>query len=286
MNHTINLRRNRSWIYVVIVMFIFLGLFTFMTSNIYMGKEEKVFQTQRHKRLPLTATSTIEIHKWSYNPDKHFAIAMLSIDGEDDVNLSFKAYEESNANTELPVKVLYHHNQNVVVSIGHLSNNWGAIALDVYDQNEENNLMDVEDIQTGNVDNTSENQTKTLVTTLYTDQRKTKPVSDLDVKDKDQYTVMFTKSAIRDSKNEIERYDAAIKQAYHEKQKIKGEIQKLKEEMRYQTKEEINNTKSAISAKESNIDEINRTIEGYKYAKDNEKEKIKNLNEKINSITG
>ncbi|MBD8114620.1 hypothetical protein [Priestia megaterium] len=62
-----------------------------------------------------------------------------------------------------------------MVRISDLSPNWEALAFDLYQENEEKETVNVDDVTSDSeTDSTEEIDAHALITTLYSDQRKTK----------------------------------------------------------------------------------------------------------------
>ncbi|MBA9041765.1 hypothetical protein HNP21_004895 [Bacillus aryabhattai] len=97
------------------------------------------------------------------------------MDQTDEEEVSFVAQEKANPNIKLPVYLVYEDDGYYVVRINDLSSNWEALAFDLYQENEEKETVNVEGVtRDSETDSTEEIDAHALITTLYSDQRKTK----------------------------------------------------------------------------------------------------------------
>ncbi|AVD54529.1 hypothetical protein [Priestia filamentosa] len=58
-----NLRRKRSWMFSLIMAFMFLGFFTFLTSKVYIASDEKLYHTEMGKTLDLSSSGTVNVRE-------------------------------------------------------------------------------------------------------------------------------------------------------------------------------------------------------------------------------
>lgn len=283
-NDGVNLRRKKSWVYGVIIMFLFLGFFLFLTSKIYMKTEEKLFHTELNQPVKISSTGKITVLNMEYNPSKDFIIFEFKIEGEGDVGFKFSAQEKVNPNAKLPVKEIYKEGNNYVVEVRELSKNFGAVALDVYYKNSEKESVNVRKFieePTVNVEeNSNQQNVDHLLRTVYSDQRKVKINDDLLVKNKKEYEVFFIENEKEELKAKIKRIDEISKNEESNIRELGQKIDDLKAEMKYQTQSEITETQSKIVNLESKVKESERNIKVFVDEKKSALDKMKKLEQK------
>ncbi|MEM5611008.1 hypothetical protein AAHB63_14075 [Bacillus thuringiensis] len=133
-NSGVNLRRKKSWIYGLIVGFILAGFFLFFTSKLYVPYEEPVYHTELKKPVALFGSRTMTVERRAYNPAFRTIEMFLHVEGGDGEKYQFQAQEKANPNLQLPVKVVYQDDENIVVQVKELSRKWQAVALDVFEK--------------------------------------------------------------------------------------------------------------------------------------------------------
>ncbi|PEA24250.1 hypothetical protein [Bacillus nitratireducens] len=284
----INLRRNKSWIYLAIISFLFLGFFAFLTSKIYMPNDEKLFHTETNKVIKLSGMGKLIVEKREYNPHKNFMEIRFRIEGYEETGFTFKAQEKGKPGVQLPVKVLYEENGNYVIEVKELSPNWGALALDIYNKNSEKEQMDIrkftQDVNEYEEEITSTKSPNKLVQTIFTDQRKTKANDELLAEDKKTYELDFIERDKKDIETKIENYGKAIKLEEENGKTVYEKVKELKDEMKYQTEAEKTETQSKISSLESKIKSSEKNVELFKGEQKIARDKIKKLEQKAQEI--
>ncbi|OJD61178.1 hypothetical protein [Bacillus sp. NH11B] len=284
----INLRRNKSWIYLAIIGFLFCGFFAFLTSKIYMPNDEKLFHTETHKVIKLSGMGKLIVEQREYNPHKNFIEIRFWIEGYEETGFTFKAQEKGKPGVQLPVNLLYEENGNYVIEVKELSPNWGALALDIYNKNSEKEQMDIrkftQDVNEYEDENTSTKSPNKLVQTIFTDQRKTKANDELLAEDKKTYELDFIERDKKDIETKIENYGKAIKLEEENAKTIYEKVKELKDEMKYQTEAEKTETQSKIASLESKIKSSEKNVELFIGEQKIARDKIKKLEQKAQEI--
>lgn len=270
----INLRRKKSWMYVSILTFLFLGFFSLLTSKIYIKTEEKLYHSELKKSIALSGTRTAFIEERQFNPEKHFMEIVMRIEGGDDDKLEFIAQEKARPNVKLPVKTVYRENENFVLQIQDMSSNWEALAIDIYDVNSS-------DVTLQDMDIKKEDDSKNVfIKTLFADQKKTEVNAKLTEKTKESYALQFISIEKNDIKEKMKKIDTFISLQSKQEKHLRDEIGEMKYGMKYQTDNEKIDTESKIASKESMIAQMNQGVEEYKKELEDMKDKIKKLEEK------
>ncbi|MCJ7983189.1 hypothetical protein CN367_01675 [Priestia megaterium] len=174
-DYRFNLSCNRSWKYTESLIFFFIGFSSLLTSKFYLQTEDPLYHTKTYEAVSSNITGTVMIEKRVYHPATDSLDMVIKLDQTDEEEVSFVAQEKANPNIKLPVHLLYEEDGYYVVSINDLSPNWEALAFDLYQENEEKETVNVDDVTSNSeTDSTEEIDAHALITTLYSDQRKTK----------------------------------------------------------------------------------------------------------------
>ncbi|MFP3886148.1 hypothetical protein U8V97_11780 [Priestia filamentosa] len=272
-----NLRRKRSWMFSLIMAFMFLGFFTFLTSKVYIASDEKLYHTATGKTLDLSSSGTVTLEKRTYYPAQHQVEMVLKMDQVDDENFQFKAQEKANSGVDLPIKVLYQDDGYYVVRVKQLSSNWEALAFDLYQKPVQEESVDVE----GSEEKTEEEEPEDeLVQTISSDQSKTSTRPEKSSKDMQAYGLLVIEIQQKEVKKKMKSYEKAIGVEMKNQRALRKEIGELKADMEYQIETEKAETEAQISLKEDEIRMKEESIQLYKDEKKMLKEKLKKLNEK------
>ncbi|MGS0534316.1 hypothetical protein ACU80C_31545 (plasmid) [Bacillus mycoides] len=277
----INLRKNKSWVYLTIISFLFLDFFAFLTSKIYMPNDEKLFHTETNKVIKLSGMGKLIVEQREYNPHKNFIQIHFRLEGYEETGYTFKAQQKANPGVQLPVKVLYEENGKYVVEVKELSPNWGALAFDIYNKNGEKEQMDIrkftQDVNEYEEENAATKSPNKLVQTIFTDQRKTKANDELLAEDKKTYELEFIERDKKDIETKIKNYGKAIKLEEENAKTVYEKVKELQDEMKYQTEAEKTETQSKIKSSEKNV-------ELFKGEQKIAQDKIKKLEQKAQEI--
>ncbi|MFP7487646.1 hypothetical protein SFC65_26195 [Priestia filamentosa] len=272
-----NLRRKRSWMFSLIMVFMLLGFFTFLTSKVYIASDEKLYHTATGKTLDLSLSGTVTLEKRTYYPAQHQAEMVLKMEQVDDGNFQFKAQEKANSGVDLPIKVLYQDDGYYVVRVKQLSSNWEALAFDLYQKPVQEESVDVEGSEEKTEEEEPENE---LVQTISSDQSKTSTSPEKSSKNMQAYGLLVVEIQQKEVKKKMISYEKAIGVEMKNQRALRKEIGELKADMEYQIETEKAETEAQISLKEDEIRMKEESIQLYKDEKKMLKEKLKKLNEK------
>ncbi|MFP7176267.1 hypothetical protein [Priestia filamentosa] len=272
-----NLRRKRSWMFSLIMAFMFLGFFTFLTSKVYIASDEKLYHTETGKTLDLSSSGTVTLEKRTYYPAQHQLEMVLRMDQVDEEDFQFKAQEKANSGVDLPIKVLYQDDGYYVVRVKQLSSNWEALAFDLYQKPVQEESVDVEGSEEKIEEEEPEDE---LVQTISSDQSKTSTSSEKSSKNMQAYGLLVVEIQQKEVKKKMKSYEKAIGVEMKNQRALRKEIGELKADMEYQTETEKAETEAQISLKEDEIRMKEESISLYKDEKKMLKEKLKKLNEK------
>ncbi|MEH7041087.1 hypothetical protein COE80_02555 [Bacillus pseudomycoides] len=283
-NNGVNLRRKKSWIYGLIAGFMFVGFFGFFTSKLYLPYEEPVYHTELKKPVTLFGNRTMTIEKRAYDPASHTIEMFLHVEGGDGEKYQFQAQEKANPNLQLPVKVVYQDDENMVVQVKELSPKWQAVALDVLEKNNRDVTVETKQKAEGENETSKEDEKQTFLKSFFSDQKKTEIEEGISQKSKGDYAKVFIGMKQKILKEKVKQYDEVMKQETSKQTEWQKQITEWKNDSKYQTETEKMETDAKINSKETNISQSKEKVELYKWEQGQLKEKIKKLDEKAKDI--
>ncbi|WP_257131945.1 hypothetical protein [Bacillus pseudomycoides] len=234
----VNLRRKKSWIYGLIVGFIFVGFFVFFTSKLYLPYEEPVYHTELKKSVALFGNRTMTIEKRAYDPASHTIEMFLHVEGGDGEHYQFQAQEKANPNLQLPVKVVYQDDKNLVVQVKELSSKWQAVALDVFEKNNRDVTVETKQKNEGENETSKEDDKQTFLKSFFSDQKKTEIEEGISQKSKGAYAKVFIGMEQKILKEKVKQYDEVMKQETSKQTEWQKQITEWKNDSKYQTETE------------------------------------------------
>ncbi|HDR7495258.1 TPA: hypothetical protein QCX40_006023 [Bacillus cereus] len=279
-NNGVNLRRKKSWIYGLIVGFMLVGFFLFFTSKLYVPYEEAVYHTELKKPVALFGSRTMTVERRAYDPASHTIEMFLHIEGGDGEQYQFQAQEKVNPNLQLPVKVVYQDDENLVVQVKELSPKWQAVALDVFEKNNRDVTLETKQKTEEEKEVSKEDDKQTFLKSFFSDQNKTDVEEGISQKSKGSYAKVFIGIEQKTLKEKVKQYDAMMKQETSKQTQWQEQITEWKNDSKYQTETEKMETDAKINSKETNISQSKEKVELYKWEQGQVKEKIKKLDEK------
>lgn len=278
----INLRRKKSWIYILIIMFLFLGFFSLMTSKIYMEPINKNYHTNINQPIRLSSISMLTIQRWEYNPKDNFMEVVLKFENPDS-EFTFESQEKINPKISLPIKTVYKDKENYVLHIKEISVNWEALALDIYQVNNQKVRIDFDSINKNQEEDSSVRE-KTLLRSVFTDQTKIVTNTNLKIKDYEAYHARILNMEQENIKEKIKKYNLAIELEHKNQTEIQTEINEMEDELKYETDEEKMNIQAKIASRNEDFTRSAETIEEYKNIQEKLTAQIELLDEKVNDI--
>ncbi|MFF2597394.1 hypothetical protein ACFVSZ_29215 [Priestia megaterium] len=280
-DYRFNLNRNRSWKYTAVLIFFFIGFLSLLTSKFYLKTEDPLYHTKTYEAISSNITGTVKIENRVYHPANDSLDMVIKLDQTDEEEVSFVAQEKANPSVKLPVQLLYEDDGYYVVRVSDLSPNWEALAFDLYQENEEKETVNVDDVTSDSEsDSPEEIDAHALITTLYSDQRKTKSEEGKGTKSKQEYALLVNDLEKQFVKKKMKNYEKAIKVEAKHKRQTQQEMNELQRDMKYQVQEEKADTESKIAMKKDAIQSSDASIQLYKDEQKSLQEKLQKLNEK------
>ena len=233
-DYRFNLNRNRSWKYTAVLIFFFIGFLSLLTSKFYLKTEDPLYHTKTYEAVSSNITGTVTIENRVYHPAINSLDMVIKLDQTDEEEVSFVAQEKANPSVKLPVQLLYEDDGYYVVRVSDLSPNWEALAFDMYQENEEKETVNVDDVTCDSEsDSPEEIDAHALITTLYSDQRKTKSEEGKGTKSKQEYALLVNDLEKQFVKKKMKNYEKAITVEAKHKRQTKQEMNELQRDMKY-----------------------------------------------------
>ncbi|MGW9102693.1 hypothetical protein ACWGPZ_28410 [Priestia megaterium] len=133
-------------------------------------------------------------------------------------------------------------------------------------------------------DSTEEIDAHALITTLYSDQRKTKSEEGKGTKTKQKYALLVNDLEKQFVKKKMKNYEKAITVEAKHKRQTQQEMNELQRDMKYQVQEEKADTESKIAMKKDAIQSSDESIQLYKDEQKSLQEKLEKLNGKEQNL--
>ncbi|MFE8064644.1 hypothetical protein [Priestia aryabhattai] len=263
------------------LIFFFIGFLSLLTSKFYLKTEDPLYHTKTYEAVSSNITGIVTIEDRVYHPANGSLDMVIKMDQTDEEEVSFVAQEKANPNIKLPVHLLYEDDGYYVVRISDLSPNWEALAFDLYQENQEKETVTVDDVTSDSeTDSTEEIDAHALITTLYSDQRKTKSDEGKGTKNKQEYALLVNELEKDFVKKKMKNYEKAITVEAKHKRQTQQEMNELQRDMKYQVNEEKADTESKIAMKKDAIQSSDESIQLYEDEQKSLQEKLQKLNEK------
>lgn len=285
--------------YKLLVVTVGLLLAVFLTSKSWMYDDEPIAQTAFHTDIQGLDQTNLRLNSWEYNPEKLLMeVSITTIHrGSDPIQPSYSfAARERNATEEYPVEIVFYDNDNIVIQIKEVEEDFEVVGLYVREHRDEKILRreraEQESNLAGNInqdgDRKEEGQeAKPSEKLLVGDYRTIKVNHELDNKDQIQYQIEYVElelTQIERQRSNIKENEIILQNELIEQLNV--EISELEAEKEYQVENEKQETDAFIESKNKAIDQAKQEIE--KLEKDLEiiDEKEQQLLKKLKNLTG
>ena len=171
---------------------------------------------------------------------------------------SFRAISKENTNKELPIEVVKLEDGNIVLLVT-TPKKWSAIAVDI----KEEKMIEVGEER------------------IYIDRDKCYKVDDLEKKSKEEYLIENLKTDIEKVKEKIKKYEEDIEINKLTKKNTEKEIEEIEKQKEFLVGEELEKANSNIEKYKNDIIGLDNANIDLEDKIQEEKEKIKMLNKRI-----
>ncbi|TCI24818.1 hypothetical protein EVJ30_14005 [Exiguobacterium sp. SH5S13] len=231
------LTQNVSRFYLVLGMFFVIGFLFFGTSSFFFAEESPVNETPVNEAIRLSNGEVVTLHAWSYDMDKRTMRIRLSLDeapGNTNDHV-FRSVYKARPDAENEVSLLYERNDQYVLELEDVPNDFDQLAVRIYGLDESQSLVKL----------TPEEQESRLLTSLYADRRTIDQASH-DSSDETYFTRLFvedelakTEQQLEDARQSVEVQQQQIKRLDSDKEELEGELPYLSLDEQVEQENEI-----------------------------------------------
>lgn len=260
-----------------VFLFIFLCLFlVFFSSKLWLPSDAKIQHTAAGSERNVTASLSLTLNSWQYNPSAQYMEISYTIHGADetqDYKFIPTAHTNVNKAVALNTVVAYCSNDLLTLQIKNVPTKWQVISL----------WIKGKDMMAGDGISDSSTSDDTLQgANFFCDVRKVTINEHLVPQSALNYALKSIYKEITDVKTDITEINKKISMANTQINQLQFDISSLKANQKYQTDEEIQRSNSSIQNKTTQIDHLKNEIIDDQTKIKNDQEKLKKLNQKLN----
>lgn len=271
-------------------------LITFFSSKVWMYDDSPIMQTPFYTEINGLDQTNLVLQKWEYNPKQHLMEVVLKTKhvGTDHIKPTFSfAAKERDSKLKIPVKVMYQDDENVVLQIRKVPEEFRYIGLFVRETRDpkiiENEMKKDLATDTGTVNPEEETrkfvQPKPTETVVVGDYRKIKLNKHL----KTNSNLAYQKEQIMLEIKQVKKEILALQNDNIPLQdqlisSIQGEIKTINNEIKYKTEEEKQDAYAQIVSLQEAIKEAEKSKSEYESQVQRLKEKQVKLYEKLKDV--
>ncbi len=250
----------KSYKYIALAIFIGVGYIFFFLSPLIFDSNSGVRITELNKKIVLK-NSKFSIRDEKFSEKNNLLEIKLDLE-KTNINFafdySFRAISKENTNKELPIEVVKLEDGNIVLLIT-TPKKWSAIAVDI----KEEKMIEVGEER------------------IYIDRDKCYKVDDLEKKSKEEYLIENLKTDIEKVKEKIKKYEEDIEINKLTKKNTEKEIEEIEKQKEFLVGEELEKANSNIEKYKNDIIGLDNANIDLEDKIQEEKEKIKMLNKRI-----
>ncbi|OGX77800.1 hypothetical protein A6395_15440 [Exiguobacterium sp. SH31] len=231
------LTQNVSRIYLGLGVFFVIGFLFFGTSSLFFAEEAPVNETPINEAIRLSNGESVTLHAWSYDMDKRTMRVRLSLDetpGNTNNHLYRYVYK-ARPDSEKEVVLLYERNDQYVLELKDVPNDFDQLAVRIYALEEPQSLDEF----------TPEERDNALLTSLYADRRTIDSESHAS-SEETTFTKFFvedelakTEQQLEDARQSVEVQQQQIKRLDRDKEELEGELPYLSLDEQVEQENEI-----------------------------------------------
>jgi hypothetical protein len=247
----VNLKTNSSVFFMGFIFIMMAGLIFFLSSSFIFKEKMPVLNTDINVDQAVSGNGKLNIYSWIYDKEKNEMEITLVTKNIDTIEnkILFEAFQRNGNPENLQVKNVYSEDGIYVINVYGLTNNFQQVALGVIEETE-NQLAD---------DKGANNETKEILATLYSDQRKVKQ-GEIKVRTENENAAYLSDVLLNDVNIQLKENKNEIENEKKKQQQLQSEINNNDEKMIYETEEEKVETESIIHGYKMRIDDSNQTI--------------------------
>ncbi|MFL9651857.1 hypothetical protein [Exiguobacterium chiriqhucha] len=218
------LTQNVSRLYLGLGVFFVVGFLFFGTSSFFFAEEAPVNETPINEAIRLSNGETVTLHASSYDKEAKTIRIRLSLDeapGNTNDHL-FRYVYKARPDSEKEVMVLYERNDQYVLELKDVSNDFDQLAVRIYGVDESQSIDTL----------TPEEQENSLLTSLYAD-RRTIEQANHSSSNETTFTRLFVKDELTETEQQLEKAQQSVEAQRQQIKRLDRDQEELEGELPY-----------------------------------------------------
>ena len=218
------LTQNVSRLYLGLGVFFVVGFLFFGTSSFFFAEEAPVNETPINEAIRLSNGETVTLHASSYDTEAKTIRIRLSLDeapGNTNDHL-FRYVYKARPDSEKEVMVLYERNDQYVLELKDVSNDFDQLAVRIYGVDESQSIDTL----------TPEEQENSLLTSLYAD-RRTIEQANHSSSNETTFTRLFVKDELAETEQQLEKAQQSVEAQRQQIKRLDRDKEELEDELPY-----------------------------------------------------
>ncbi|TCI59088.1 hypothetical protein [Exiguobacterium sp. SH0S2] len=246
------LTQNVSRFYLGLGVFFVIGFLFFGTSSFFFAEEVPVNETPVNEAIRLSNGEVVTLHAWSYDMDKRTMRIRLSLDdapGNTNDHV-FRSVYKARPDSEKEVVLLYERNDQYVLELKDVPNDFDQLAVRIYGLDESQSLVKL----------TPEEQESRLLTSLYADRRTIDQASHSS-SDETAFTKLFVEDELVETERQLEKAQQSVEVQRQQIKRLDRDKEELEGELPYLSLDEQVEQENEIFDLGRKRDELNLELE-------------------------
>ncbi|TCI43007.1 MULTISPECIES: hypothetical protein [unclassified Exiguobacterium] len=218
------LTQNVSRFYLGLGVFFVIGFLFFGTSSFFFAEEVPVNETPVNEAIRLSNGEVVTLHAWSYDMDKRTMRIRLSLDdapGNTNDHV-FRSVYKARPDSEKEVVLLYERNDQYVLELKDVPNDFDQLAVRIYGLDESQPLDEL----------TPEERENSLLTSLYADHRTIGQASHTS-SDETTFTRLFVEDELVGTDRQLETAQQSVEAQRQQIKRLDSDKEEIESELPY-----------------------------------------------------
>lgn len=218
------LTQNVSRLYLGLGVFFVIGFLFFGTSSFFFAEESPVNETPINEAIRLSNGETVTLHASSYDTKTKTMRIRLSLDDApgNTNNHVFRYVYKAHPGSEKEVDLLYDRNDQYVLELVDVPNDFDQIAVRIYGVDEAQSVDAL----------TPEEWENSLLTSLYAD-RRTIEQANHSSSDETTFTRLFVEDELAETENQLETAQQSVEAQRQQIKRLDRDKEELEDELPY-----------------------------------------------------
>lgn len=218
------LTQNVSRFYLILGVFFVIGFLFFGTSSFFFAKEAPINETPINEAIRLSNGEIVTLHTWSHDTEKRTMRVRLSLNetpGNTNDHL-FRYVYKARPDSEKEVVLLYERNDQYVLELEDVPNEFDQLAVRIYGLNESQSIDAL----------TPEERENGLLTSLYADRRTIEQASHSS-SDETTFTRQFVEDELAETERQLETAQQSVEAQRQQIKRLDRDKEELEDELPY-----------------------------------------------------